>query len=78
MNIVIAHISYPHVTIKITFSSFHTLYPESTGLITAIEATWVQLQYFYSKVEHPIDPECTPQITPGYPVLQPELSPGYK
>ena len=27
-------------------------------------------------VEHPIDPGCTPQITPGFPVLQPGLSPG--
>ena len=29
------------------------------------------LQYCYSRVEHPIAPGCTPQIKPGYPVLQP-------
>ena len=34
------------------------------------------VQYCYSKVEQPIDPGCTPQITPGYPVLQPGLTPG--
>ena len=34
------------------------------------------IQYCYSKVEHPIDPGCTPQITPGSPVLQPGLGGG--
>ena len=31
------------------------------------------LQYCYSRVENPIAPGCTPQITPGYPVLQPGI-----